>query len=237
MELKFYRIDRSVMGRIGHFFKKPDLPLNIAAGAMPGGILGHAFRVFSDVTTDNCYILSDDDEISRFRNPLNEELLDDVYYIRHPKQICTNLLIPATRFHAYIIREQISDIVSYVRANTRVKRLRVSISNGTNAKFGAGGLIKDIPVEGDAQVRFARNHEVIIECSKPLRASQKRLDYIWMNDFASTREAIDNVTSGTVTVLEECDFSLGLNAKVAEMIGVSAEFMKSYQYQIQCELA
>jgi hypothetical protein len=232
MELKVYRIDRSLFGRVGHFFKKPDLPVDSAMG-----LLGNPFKVYREVTTSNCYILSDPDEIRRFRNPLNEELQEDVYYIRHPKKALTDCLIPAKRFHAYVLREQIADIVSYIRANANVKRLRVSISDGANAKLGVKGIIDDMKVEGDAKVSFTANHEVIIECNKPLKASEKRREYIWMEDFSSTRDVIDEVSDGTVEIRERYDFSMGLNAKVADMIGVDAKFRASCHYHVKCELA
>ena len=108
MELKVYRIDRSLIGRIGHFFKKPDLPMP-ALGA--DDLFGNVGKVITEVTTSNCYILSEAGEISRFRNPYDEDLVDDVYYIRHPKKARTDWLIPAKRFHAHIIGEQISEIV------------------------------------------------------------------------------------------------------------------------------
>jgi hypothetical protein len=67
MELQVYRIDRSLVGRVGHFFKKPDLPV---MGIASTGLFDRVRKTLNDVTTDNCYILSEEAEINRFRNPL-----------------------------------------------------------------------------------------------------------------------------------------------------------------------
>jgi hypothetical protein len=235
MGLQIYRIDRSMIGKVGHFFKKPDLPVMGAASA--GGILGHMFQVYTEVTTENCYILHEEDEIKRFRNPLGEALLEDVYYIRHPKKVRTDCLIPAERFHAYIVREQIADIVSYIRANAPVKRLRVCIESGVGASAHLKGIVEGVPLEGSASVKESRGHEVIIECPAPLKASEKRRDYVWMEDFSSTTAAVDNLTGGAAQINERYDLSFGLEAKVAELIEVSADWMRSYQYHVSCELA
>lgn len=237
MELKVYRIDRSFIGRVGNFFKKPDLPASVVRGAMGVGVLNDAIKVMKEVTTPNCYILSEPDEISRFRNPYNEDLVDDVYYIRHPKTARTNWLIPATRFHAHVIGEQISEIVSYIRANASVKYLRVSITDMAGARLGANAVIKDVKVEGKAEVSLSKNHEVIITCHAPLKASEKRNDYVWINDFQTTRAAIDEMASGRFEIRQRSDFSAGLSAEVAKMAGVSAEFTKCYDYHVECEVA
>lgn len=235
MELKVYRIDRSLIGRIGHFFKKPDLPSAPMPGAM--GITGSIVKVAKEVATANCYILSEPDEISRFRNPYNEDLVDNVYYIRHPKTARTNWLIPATRFHAHVIGEQISEIVSYIRANASVTYLRVSITDKAGAKLGGNAVIKNVKVEGEAKVSLSKDHEVIITCHAPLKASEKRNDYVWINDFQTTRAAVDAMSSGRFEIRQRSDFSAGLSADVAEMAGVSAEFTKCYDYHVECEVA
>jgi hypothetical protein len=173
MKLKVYRIDRSFIGRIGHFFKKPDLPVAPIPGS---GLFGKVGQVVKEITTSHFYILSEPSEISRFRNPHDEELVDNVYYIRHPKKARTNWLIPANRFHAHIIGEQISEIVSFIRSNANVKYLRVSITDKAGAKFGAKAVIEDVKVEGKAEVELSENHEVIIHCQEPLKASEKRSD-------------------------------------------------------------
>ena len=47
MNLKFYRIDRSFLGKVGRTFKKPDLP----ARNDIGGIFGKILRTYKDVYT------------------------------------------------------------------------------------------------------------------------------------------------------------------------------------------
>jgi len=235
MALQVYRIDRSLIGCVGHFFKKPDLP-TIAAGAGLFGIPGQIAQVFKEVTTENCYILHQEDEIKRFHNPLGARLLDDVYYIRHPKKARTDCLIPADQFHSFVVREQIADIISYVRANARVKRLRVSIDSGVGASINTKGIVEGIPLEGSASINESRMHEVIIECDAPLKASEKRRDFIWMDDFASTVAAVDDLTGGTLEINEHYDLSFGLDAKVAEMISVAASWMRNYRYHVSCQL-
>lgn len=237
MQLQVYRIDRSISGRIGHFFKKPNLPLAMPETMMGKGLIGNPLQVLRDVSTTNCFILTKDDDIARFRNPLNQTLVDDVYYVRHPQQARTNWLIPAKSFHRYVIREQIADIVSYIRANAAVKRLHVSITNGLHGKVGAKAIVEGLAVEGDAHVSFTDSHDVTIECGTPLKSSQKRRDYVWMEHFPTTVAAVDQFADGTIDIDERFDFNAGLDAKVADMLDIGAEFRRSYHYHVRCEFA
>jgi hypothetical protein len=234
MELQVYRIDRSLVGRVGHFFKKPDLPV---MGIASTGLFDRVRKTLNDVTTDNCYILSEEAEINRFRNPLNEEWMENVYYIRHPKKPRTDCLIRASRYHSHIIGEQISEIVAYIRANANVKYLRVSITDEAGAKLRAKGLIEDLKVEGKVDLSVSKQHEVIITCHTPLKASEKRRDFVWMDDFDTTRTAIDDMSDSRIEIRQRSDFTGGLSVKVAELAEVSAKFLRCYDYHIECELA
>ncbi len=230
MSLKLYRIDRSFFGAIGHFFKNPDLP--VVAGA-----IGNPFQVYRDVMAENCFILTDDDEVKRFRDPRGHDLVDDTYYVRHPKKIRTDCLIPARDFHRYVVQEQIADIVSFVRANTAVRKINVSISNAKEAKVEAGGVLDGLNVEGKATVKLLNTHEVLIDCTEPLKPSEKRREFVWMEDFPTTVTAIDNVAGGIVEIHERFDLSFGLSAEIAGMARISTEWLSNYQYNVRCEFA
>lgn len=155
--------------------------------------------------------MSEPGEISRFRHPHDEDLVDNVYYIRHPKKARTDWLIPANRFRAHIIGEQISEIVSFIRSNANVKYLRVSITDKTGAKVCAKAMIKDVKVEGEAEVALSENHEVIINCHAPLKASEKRRDYVWIKDFEATCACIDQMNKGRVEIRQRSDLLGGLS--------------------------
>lgn len=233
MALQVYRIDRSLSGKVGSFLKPPSLPV------MPmGGLaaMGNPWTVFSDLISD-INILHKNDEISRFRDPRGRPLIDNVYYIRHPKQSKTDCLISASDFHAYIAREQIADLVSYIRANTAVRKLKISISTLSAESMALDPELEEIPLEVKASIKNARRHEVTIECERPLKASEKKMEYIWLNEFPVTLATVDEFGEGTVDIVEEFDLSFGMGAGVASALGISATCLQVYRYKLLCELA
>ena len=113
--------------------------------------------------------------------------------------------------------------------------MRVSITDKAGAKVGAKAAVEDVKVEGNAEVELSENHEVTITCHAPLKASEKRSDYVWIKDFETTCACIDQMSSGRVEIRQRSDLSGGLSAEVAKMAGVSAEFMKCYDFHVECE--
>jgi len=229
LSLKLYRIDRSLFGKINNHFKKPDLPAPLT-GASIGGLL---MKNLKDYSRENSYVLSQDDEISRFLEVFGNDWIENLYYVRHPKKARTDYLIPADKFHQFIIREQLADMISYIRANVRVKELEIKISRDNSGEFGLNGVIEGIPLEGETTIRFINNYSIIIKCPRPLRASEKKTTYIWINEFPHLTAIIDDVDSGIFEINETYDLSFGLSIDVAEIIGVNAAWNTTHTFNFK----
>lgn len=226
MSLKLYRIDRSFFGKLNNRLKQPDIP--VAAS-----IIGNPFKNLVDFNRENSYVLSKDDEISRFTEAYNNDWVDDIYYIRHPKKCKTDILIPAERFHQYIIREQISDMISYLRANLRVKELEINILRNNSGKLGLNGVIEGLDLEGEANIKFNKSYSAIIQCPRPLKASEKKKNYTWIDEFPHVVEIVDDVEDGKFKINEEFDLSFGLSVKVAKVIGANIEWNTNHTFNLE----
>ncbi len=224
MSLKVYRIDRSLFGKLNNKLKSPDLPV------MGAFFLGNPFKNYKDYKSKDFFVLSKDDEIARFTEVFNDEWVNDVYYIRHPKKIKTDILIPASEFHSYIMREQLADIVSYIRANLRVTALDIEITRKNGASVSTKGVFDGIQLEGKATLNKSRANKVTIQCDQPLKVSEKRQNYIWMDEFPHIVAMLDEADEGTFTVSESYDLSFGLGLDLAEQIGVDLEWNDNFTF-------
>ena len=232
MELRIYRIDRSLSGKVANWWKPPELP------PMSGTVmLGNPFKNVRDVMQEKVYVLSKDDEIERFKDPRGNELVDDIYYIRHPKKTKTDCLIPADKFHSFIAREQIADIISYVRSNLNVLSLDLSISNEAAGKVVLSGDLSGLPLEGNAQFAKKDKYTATIKCTKPLKPSEKKKEFIWMDEFANTQSIVDDAESGTFSIRESFDLSFGMGAKDANRIGINLDWSCGYIFDFSVVVA
>ncbi|MEZ9576483.1 MULTISPECIES: hypothetical protein [unclassified Vibrio] len=199
--------------------KKPDLPVAAAST-----FLGDPFKNYKDYNRENSFVLSKQEEIDRFEEAFGNDWVKDQYYIRHPKTTRTNTLIPAKQFHAYIMREQIGDLISYIRANLRVKELDLSIKTSKAGSIGLKGIIEGVPMEGSTSLSMGNDYTVKIKCPSPLKASEKKTEYLWINHFPHLIDLIDEASHGLFSINESFDLSFGLDVSAAKSIGVNLDY-------------
>src|SRR5690606_29501635 len=124
-----YRIDTGLVGKVFGIIRETDLPSMIGSSAFSTNSI--KLSLVDLIAFDNHYVINSKDELNRFENPLgNSWIQKNQYYIRHPKKARERCLIEAEKFHEYIYREQISDIVSFLRANLTLKHLTISSEEG-----------------------------------------------------------------------------------------------------------
>jgi len=231
MSLKVYRIDRSFFGKLNNRLKAPDLPVGAVSA------VGSLFKNIGGYARENSYVLSKDDEIARFYEAYNNDWIDDQYYIRHPKKIKTDILIPANKFHQFIVREQMADMISYIRANVRVKRLEIQLFKGASIGVNLKGIIEGIPLEGEAKATCNSEFSAIIDCQKPLKASEKKKQYTWIDVFPHLQSVVDDASDNRFEIKESYDLSFGLDIKAGKAIGINTSLNANHVFKINVTTA
>ena len=233
MALKIYRIDTSIVGKGFRMFRKSDLPTAMATGSLGGNLV----RGIADYYMgDNYYLLDSKNELDRFINPLGNSWIEkSQYYVRHPKNIKDRELIEAQNFQEYILREQISDIVSFIRANINIKELYIKSLNQVSFNSGVKVPIEKMQVEGNVNIDLCSQYELKITSNTRLKISEKRLNYTWIDDFSTLKAAIDNFDGGTFEEKLIIDNSFGFSLKECKRIGMSANLMGRKEFVIRFE--
>jgi hypothetical protein len=131
-----------------------------------------------------------------------------------------------------VVREQIADIVSFVRAELPVKRIEFEIAQGASLDAVLDGGEK-VPVDGKA--RFARrsSYAFVLEADKPLKPSEKKHEYVWLDHFPDVKTAVDNFADGDFSITERSDVSFGLGVESAKKLGVNMDFMKEQRWSLK----
>lgn len=226
-----YRIDTGIVGKAFGFFRKTDLPVQQMASASIGTSV--LLAVSDLVNYENHYVINSDDELSRFENPLgNSWVQKNQYYIRHPKKARDRWLIEAEKFHEFIYREQLSEIISFLRANIPLKYLLVSSQEGIDFSAFANVPIEDLQVEGKAQIKLNSKKELVINCPEGLKISEKRKEFIWINDFQELMSVVDGFVGGEFSHTIGIDNSFNITLKEAKLVGVGASWLKSSKLKI-----
>ena len=237
MSLEVYRIDNSLFGKWFRRIRKSDLPTHriIGGAAMVGSL--NCIRVMGDFFIgNNYYLLDKKHELNRFINPLGNSWIEKTqYYIRHPKAVKDRELIESQYFQEYILREQISDIVSFLRANIQIKELYIKSLNQTSFNFGVNVPIEQMTVEGNVNIDKFTEYELKITSKSKLKISEKRTNYTWINDFSTLKTAIDNFDGGKFDERLIIDNSFGFSLKEANRIGMNTNLMGRKEFIINFE--
>lgn len=232
MKVKIYRIDKGILGKIFRGIRKPDLPA--VACLSTGGIGSNIIRTIGDfVVSDNIFVIDNKEELNRFENALGNSWIErEQYYVRHPKASKDRLLIEAEKFHEYIYREQLSEIISYLRSELRLKHLRIEVKKGNDFSIYTNLPIEEIPVEGKANVKLNSNKVLEITSDKNLKSSEKRIEYVWLKDFQELISVVDNFEEGTFKHRITINNSFGINAKIGNQIGIGSNWTNSSIFEI-----
>lgn len=229
MTLKIYRIDDSFVGKIFRKLRKPDLPAQAFIG-------GNALRGIVDYKTGDNYYLIEKEELDRFINPLGNSWIEkEQYYVRHPKAVKDRELIETQNFQEYILREQISDIISFLRANIQIKNLYIKSLNNLNFNFGVNVPIENMQVEGNVEIKKYNEYELKITSKTRLKISEKRKNYTWIDDFSTLKAALDNFEGGLFEEKIVIDNSFGIDFKEASKIGMNTKLMGRKEFIIKFE--
>lgn len=233
MSLRIYRIDTSIIGKIFGLMRRTDTP-PLVTGGINGGLFRNVVRATNDlVNYDNHYIIKDKDELARFQNPLHDSwIVKEQYYIRHPKETRTRWLIEAEKFHEFIYREQVSEIIAFIRANLPVKYLSIRIRQGADFGSFVHVPITGMDLEGSAKIGLNTNTELVIECPEGLKPSEKRKEYVWLDDFQELKEVVDNFSHGEFRHVIRKDNSFCLKAKEAKTIGVGVSWLRTWEFEL-----
>jgi len=235
VSLSVYRIDTGVIGRIYGVFRKTDLPSLAGAIGFNNSTKKIGLSIIDLMHFDNHYVINTEEELRRFENPLGNSWSKSAsqYYIRHPKKIRERLLIESDKFHEYIYREQISDIVAFLRANLSIKHLTISSATESDFSVFANLPIEELKIEGKAEVKLSTKKELVIDCPEGLKISEKRKEYVWINDYQELLTVVDGFSNGDFRHTIEISNSFGMTLKEASSIGVDGSWLNNRKFEIK----
>lgn len=228
MKLDIYRIDTSLVGKIFRLGRKPDLLTPITAGILRGNVFQAIRDYFSG---DNFYILSSEDEIERFIFPLKRYKSKNVYYIRHPHK--DRELIESAKFFEYVTREQLAEIISYIRSYIDVSYIKIERKSGIEFSAFTNFPIEDIPIEGKVKINFSSKDILEIKCSNRLKPSERKRNFVWIDEFPGIKELVDSFNGGEASRYIERNQNYDLNIKVADKLGIGSKWINGYKLKIE----
>lgn len=142
-------------------------------------------------------------------------------------------LIEAEKFQEYILREQISDIVAYIRANIEVQELHIKSLSNLNFHSDMRLPIEEMKIEGDTKVSTCSEYELKITSNTKLKISEKRNNFVWIDDFKTLETALDNFNGGKFSEVIAINNSYDFNFSEARRIKMNTSLMQEKKFLIE----
>lgn len=157
-------------------------------------------------------------------------------YARHPKATKADRLIVAKDLHAFIVREQIAEIVQYMRSRLHLSSLKVSVSSSQSGRFFAGGTLKAVPFSARISGKKEEAYAVEWSSHRPVRMAHDG-PLIWIDDFPEIKAAAEKARHGRMKVSQSADLTFDIEAQAAKVAKIDSGWLSTFEFVVEAEFA
>lgn len=251
MDVRIYKINTGITGRNFSSDKRSNFPIGGKTNSFYS--IGNLMRGIEDFYLEgNLYFIDKEEELEKFYNPLGDRwVAKKKYYISHPKKERENYLLEASKFHEYIVREQLLEIANYLHCDLNINSLKIEVEEGndfssyTNVALEEMNLNDERKVElnGDKtlEIKWSENYtmdyeakqeENEVDCLESENINGKN-EFLWIEDFEGLVNKVQKLKTsnkrGEKESLEENSLSKGETSYILEIdnsFGISEKIGK-----------
>lgn len=253
MNVKIYKIDTGITGKNFSSDKKSSLLIGGKSNSFYS--VGNLMRGIEDFYLQgNLYFIDKEEELEKFENALGEKWVPKrTYYINHPKK--ENLLIESKKFHEYIFREQIEEIIDYIHEELNIDYLNIEVKEGNDFSAYNNLPINEIKLNSGAILELKDNKTLEVKWGnddkeknfkskitlKPHKASENgeicpsnsSKAYIWIKDFLNLVNGAKPYNENGFSIDIEIDNSFEITPKIAKKIGINPTWLNKVILEVK----
>lgn len=195
MDVRIYKINTGITGRNFSSDKRSNFPIGGKTNSFYS--IGNLMRGIEDFYLEgNLYFIDKEEELEKFYNPLGDRwVAKKKYYISHPKKERENYLLEASKFHEYIVREQLEEIANYLHHELNINSLKIEVEEGND--FSS---YNNVPIEG---MKLKDHWKVELRGDKTLEIKWSENDIRDYEDKQGAKDSEDLNKEGDSNLLEE----------------------------------
>ena len=251
MDVRIYKINTGITGRNFSSDKRTNFPIGGKTNSFYS--IGNLMRGIEDFYLEgNLYFIDKEEELEKFYNPLGDRwVAKKKYYISHPKKERENYLLEASKFHEYIVREQLEEIANYLHHELNINSLKIEVEDGNDFSFYTNIAIEEMNLNDEGKVELKGDKTLDIKWSEndtreyEANQEEKEVDYLesgnlngkneflWIEDFEGLVNKVQELKAsnkrGEKKNLEENSLSKVENSYILEIdnsFGISEKIGK-----------
>lgn len=246
MDVKIYKINAGITGRNFSSDKRTNFPIGGKTNSFYS--IGNLMRGIEDFYLEgNLYFIDKEEELEKFYNPLGDRwVAKKKYYISHPKKARENYLLEASKFHEYIVREQLEEIANYLHHGLNINSLKIEVEDGNDFSFYTNIAIEEMNLNDEGKVELKGDKTLEIKWSENVNSQN---EFLWIDDFdglvnrvqelktsnkRGEKESLEenSLSKGEASYILEIDNSFGISEKIGKKIGVNPTWLKKCSFKI-----
>ncbi|WP_415348955.1 hypothetical protein [Clostridium perfringens] len=165
MDVRIYKINTGITGRNFSSDKRTNFPIGGKTNSFYS--IGNLMRGIEDFYLEgNLYFIDKEEELEKFYNPLGDRwVAKKKYYISHPKKERENYLLEASKFHEYIVREQLEEIANYLHHELNINSLKIEVEEGNDFSSYTNIVLEEMNLNDDGKVELKEDKTLEIKWS------------------------------------------------------------------------
>ena len=165
MDVRIYKINTGITGRNFSSDKRSNFPIGGKNNSFYS--IGNLMRGIEDFYLEgNLYFIDKEEELEKFYNPLGDRwVAKKKYYISHPKKERENYLLEASKFHEYIVREQLEEIANYLHHELNINSLKIEVEEGNDFSSYTNIVLEEMNLNDDGKVELKEDKTLEINWS------------------------------------------------------------------------
>ncbi|WP_415339867.1 hypothetical protein [Clostridium perfringens] len=213
MDVRIYKINTGITGRNFSSDKMSNFPIGGKNNSFYS--IGNLMRGIEDFYLEgNLYFIDKEEELEKFYNPLGDRwVAKKKYYISHPKKERENYLLEASKFHEYIVREQLEEIANYLHSQININSLKIEGEEGNDFSSYNNIVLEEMNLNNDGKVELKGDKTLEIKWSEndtreyEANQEEKEVDYLesgnlngkneflWIEDFEGLVNRVQELKS------------------------------------------
>ncbi|MFQ9726618.1 MAG: hypothetical protein ACLRYN_03340 [Clostridium perfringens] len=166
MDVRIYKINTGITGRNFSSDKRSNFPIGGKTNSFYS--IGNLMRGIEDFYLEgNLYFIDKEEELEKFYNPFGDRwVAKKKYYISHPKKERENYLLEASKFHEYIVREQLEEIANYLHYELNINSLKIEVEEGNDFSPYTNIVLEEMNLNNDGKVELKGDKTLEIKWSE-----------------------------------------------------------------------
>ncbi|HAT4281377.1 hypothetical protein P5F43_09615 [Clostridium perfringens] len=166
MDVRIYKINTGITGRNFNSDKRSNFPIGGKTNSFYS--IGNLMRGIEDFYLEgNLYFIDKEEELEKFYNPLGDRwVAKKKYYISHPKKERENYLLEASKFHEYIVREQLWEIANYLHHELNINYLKIEAEEGNDFSPYTNVALEEMNLNDEGKVELKGDKTLEIKWSE-----------------------------------------------------------------------